>query len=222
MSFLSFLLSVSFLCLSKLLSSGKAFAAGADIKEMKDLEFVSNYKQNLFSDWADIAKLQTPTIAAVNGLALGGGCELAMLCDMIFASENAQFGQPEIKLGTIPGCGGTQRLIRAVGKSRAMDLVLTGDFMPAQEAYDRGLVGRLYKDPEALRAGAVEVATKIASYSKVIVQMAKEAVNASQELSLEEGMRLERRLFHSTFATEDRKEGMTAFVEKRPPAFQHK
>lgn len=203
-------------------SDSKAFAAGADIKEMQPLEFVSNYKNNMFSDWADISKLQTPTIAAVNGIALGGGCELAMLCDIILASENAQFGQPEIKLGTIPGCGGTQRLIRAIGKSRAMDLILTGDFMPAKEAYERGLVSRLYKDPAELREGAIDVAKKIAGHSKVICQLAKEAVNVAEETTLQEGIRFERRMFHATFATEDRKEGMTAFIEKRTANFQHK
>lgn len=189
---------------------------------MQNLEFVSNYKQNLFADWADIAKIQTPTIAAVHGYALGGGCELAMLCDIIIASESATFGQPEIKLGTIPGCGGTQRLIRAIGKSRAMDLVLTGDNLPAKEAFERGLVARLFADEDKLREGAIEMAKKIGKHSKMIVQMAKEAVNAAEELSLSEGVRFERRLFHSTFATEDRKEGMSAFVEKRKAKFTHK
>lgn len=202
--------------------SGKAFAAGADIKEMQNLDYVTNYKKNLFADWADISQIKTPTIAAVHGFALGGGCELAMLCDMIFASEDAKFGQPEIKLGTIPGCGGTQRLLKAIGKSRAMDLVLTGDFMDAKEAYDRGLVGRLFKDKDALQAGAFEAAKKIASYSKIVVQMAKESVNAAEELSLSQGLRFERRIFHSTFSLDDRKEGMTAFVEKRKANFTHK
>eukprot|EP00924_Labyrinthula_sp_SR-Ha-C_P006144 maker-scaffold_54-snap-gene-1.21-mRNA-1 protein AED:0.30 eAED:0.30 QI:228/1/1/1/1/1/2/293/274 len=202
--------------------NGKAFAAGADIKEMQPLDFVGNYKGNLFANWADITKIQTPVIAAVNGFALGGGCELAMSCDMIFASENAKFGQPEITLGTIPGCGGTQRLIRAIGKSRAMDLCLTGEFMDAKEAYERGLVARLYETPEILVEKSTEVAVKIGQFGKAAVQIAKEAVNVAEEVSLQEGLRFERRMFHATFATEDRKEGMTAFVEKRKANFTHK
>uniref|UniRef100_A0A7S3LS09 Probable enoyl-CoA hydratase, mitochondrial n=1 Tax=Aplanochytrium stocchinoi TaxID=215587 RepID=A0A7S3LS09_9STRA len=201
--------------------SEKAFAAGADIKEMAPLDYVSNYTKNFVGQWPDISKIQTPTIAAVNGFALGGGCELAMLCDIIVAGDAAKFGQPEIKLGTIPGCGGTQRLIRAIGKSRAMDLCLTGDMMDVQEAYNRGLVARVFPK-EQLVEEALKMARKIASYSKPIVQMAKEAVNVSQETSLQEGLRFERRIFHSTFDLEDRKEGMAAFVEKRAPEFKHK
>jgi len=199
----------------------KAFAAGADIKEMQHKEYVPAYTSNMFANWANISKIQTPTIAAVNGFALGGGCELAMLCDIIVAGDKAKFGQPEIKLGTIPGCGGTQRLIRAVGKSKAMELVLTGGMMDAQEAEAKGLVARVYPADE-LVDGALKMARQIASYSKPIVQMAKEAVNVSYEMSLEEGLRFERRIFHSTFSTEDRLEGMTAFVEKRAPNFKHK
>mmetsp|Transcript_7369 Transcript_7369/g.8460 ORF Transcript_7369/g.8460 Transcript_7369/m.8460 type:complete len:287 (-) Transcript_7369:1276-2136(-) len=201
--------------------SEKAFAAGADIKEMAPLDYVSNYTKNFVGQWPDISKIQTPTIAAVNGFALGGGCELAMLCDIIVAGDSAKFGQPEIKLGTIPGCGGTQRLIRAVGKSRAMDLCLTGDMMGVDEAFNRGLVARVFPK-EKLVDEAVGMARKIASYSKPVVQMAKEAVNVSQETSLQEGLRFERRIFHSTFSLEDRKEGMAAFVEKRDPDFKHK
>ncbi|GBG30357.1 Enoyl-CoA hydratase, mitochondrial [Hondaea fermentalgiana] len=201
--------------------SEKAFAAGADIKEMQSKEYINAYTTNMFANWANLSKIQTPTIAAVNGFALGGGCELAMLCDIILAGEKAKFGQPEIKLGTIPGCGGTQRLIRAVGKSKAMELVLTGNMMSAQEAEAKGLVARIYP-VEDLVDEALKMARQISSFSKPIVQMAKEAVNASYEMSLEEGCRFERRIFHSTFSTEDRLEGMTAFVEKRDPTFKHK
>mmetsp|Transcript_8480 Transcript_8480/g.24097 ORF Transcript_8480/g.24097 Transcript_8480/m.24097 type:complete len:292 (+) Transcript_8480:52-927(+) len=201
--------------------SEKAFAAGADIKEMAPKGFIEAYTTNMFANWADLTKIQTPTIAAVNGFALGGGCELAMLCDIILAGEKARFGQPEIKLGTIPGCGGTQRLIRAVGKSKAMELVLTGNMMTAQEAEAKGLVARIYP-ADKLVEEALGMARQIASYSKPVVQMAKEAVNSSYELSLEEGCRLERRLFHGSFATEDRREGMSAFVEKREAKFTHK
>lgn len=201
--------------------SEKAFAAGADIKEMQPMDYVSSYTQNMFADWANLSKIQTPTIAAVNGFALGGGCELAMLCDIILAGEKAKFGQPEIKLGTIPGCGGTQRLIRAVGKSKAMELVLTGNMMSAQEAEAKGLVARVYP-ADMLVEEALKMARQIAGYSKPIVQMAKEAVNASYEMTLYEGARFERRIFHSTFSTDDRREGMTAFVEKREAKFTHK
>jgi len=201
--------------------SEKAFAAGADIKEMAPMDYVTTYTNNMFANWANLSRIQTPTIAAVNGFALGGGCELAMLCDVILAGDKAVFGQPEIKLGTIPGCGGTQRLIRAVGKSKAMELVLTGDNMSAQEAEANGLVARVYP-AEKLIDEAIKMACKIASYSKPMVQMAKEAVNASYEMSLEEGCRFERRIFHSTFSTDDRREGMGAFIEKRKPNFTHK
>lgn len=201
-----------------LTGSEKAFAAGADIKEMASRAFIDVYSKNMFQEWADLTKIQKPTIAAVNGFALGGGCELAMMCDIIVAGENAQFGQPEVTIGTIPGCGGTQRLIRAVGKSKAMELVLTGDRMPASEALTYGLVARVTPVDKTLET-AVAMGQKIASYSKPVIAMAKEAVNASYEMTLAEGIRFERRMFHTTFATKDQKEGMGAFVEKRKPAF---
>lgn len=198
--------------------SSKAFAAGADIKEMASRTFIETYSKNMFSQWADITKISKPIIAAVDGYALGGGCELAMMCDMIFASDKAKFGQPEILLGTIPGCGGTQRLIRSVGKSKAMDMVLTGDMISAQEARDFGLVARLYTSEELVDE-ALKAANKIASFSKPVVAMAKECVNAAYEMSLAEGVTRERRTFHATFATNDQKEGMAAFVAKRPANF---
>lgn len=201
--------------------SEKAFAAGADIKEMAPKEYIEAYTTNMFANWANLSKIQTPTIAAVNGFALGGGCELAMLCDIILAGEKAKFGQPEITLGTIPGCGGTQRLIRAVGKSKAMEMCLTGVMISAEEAKESGLVARIYPADKLLEE-SLDMAAKIASFSKPIVQMCKEAVNSSYELSLEEGTRFERRIFHSTFSTIDRKEGMGAFVEKRQAKWVHK
>ena len=204
-----------------LTGSEKAFAAGADIKEMQSLDFVDVYKNDLFSGWEEIAKARKPVIAAVNGFALGGGCELAMMCDFIIASETAKFGQPEITLGVIPGMGGSQRLTRAVGKAKAMDLVLTGRMMDAAEAERAGLVARVVPADKLLDE-ALAAAAKIASLSRPSVLMAKEAVNRAQETTLEEGLRFERRLFHSLFATEDQKEGMTAFVEKRKPAFKNR
>ncbi|KAJ3288662.1 ClpP/crotonase [Rhizoclosmatium globosum] len=200
--------------------SEKAFAAGADIKEMKDLEFVQCYKNNFLADWTGITSIRKPIIAAVNGFALGGGCEVAMMCDLIYAGDKAKFGQPEIKLGTIPGAGGTQRLTSLVGKAKAMDMILTGDMITAQEAEKAGLVARIYP-AEKLVDEAVKSATVIASYSLPSVQMAKEAVNKSLELSLSEGLHLERRLFQATFATKDQKEGMKAFAEKRAANFTH-
>lgn len=201
-----------------LTGSSKAFAAGADIKEMATRTFIETYANNMFSQWADITKISKPIIAAVDGYALGGGCELAMMCDMIFASDKAKFGQPEILLGTIPGCGGTQRLIRSVGKSKAMDMVLTGDMITAQEALDFGLVSRLYPSDDLLEE-SIKAASKIGSFSKPVVAMAKECVNAAYEMSLAEGITRERRTFHATFATNDQKEGMAAFVEKRAAKF---
>jgi enoyl-CoA hydratase/carnithine racemase len=193
---------------------GKAFAAGADIREMEKMTFQEAYRKDMLGHWNDISKIRKPIIAAVNGFALGGGCELAMLCDIIIAGDNATFGQPEVKLGTIPGGGGTQRLLRAVGKSKAMELILTGEKLTAAEAEKYGLVSRVVPAGQVLEE-AIKMASIIASHSQPIVAMAKEAVNAAEELSLAEGVRFERRMFHSTFAMHDQKEGMNAFVEKR-------
>ncbi|WP_112945235.1 MULTISPECIES: enoyl-CoA hydratase [unclassified Rhizobium] len=204
-----------------LTGSERAFAAGADIKEMQPLDFADVYRRNFLGGWDDVAKVRKPVIAAVSGFALGGGCELAMICDFIIASETAKFGQPEITLGVIPGMGGSQRLTRAVGKAKAMDMVLTGRMMDAAEAERAGLVSRVVA-PDRLLDEALEAAAKIASLSRPSVLMAKEAVNRALETTLEEGLRFERRLFHSLFATEDQKEGMTAFIEKRKPAFKNR
>lgn len=201
-----------------LTGSEKAFAAGADIKEMQNRDFASNYRENFLGWWSNITGIRKPIIAAVNGYALGGGCEVAMMCDIIYAGEKAKFGQPEITIGTIPGAGGTQRLTRAIGKSRAMEMNLTGVPISATEAEAAGLVSKVFP-PESLLEEAVKTADKIASHSKIAVQFCKEATNAAYELSLAEGIRLERRLFQATFATNDRKEGMTAFVEKRKPVW---
>ncbi|EGD83206.1 crotonase [Salpingoeca rosetta] len=202
-----------------LTGSGKAFAAGADIKEMVPRTFQEVYQGNFLSFWDRVAHTKKPVIAAVNGFALGGGCELAMMCDIIYASDKAVFGQPEINLGTIPGAGGTQRLTRAIGKSNAMELVLSGDKIKADEAKQMGLVSKVFPS-ENLMDETMKLARRIAAQSLPILQMAKEAVNKSQELSLQEGLHLEKRLFHSSFATHDRKEGMTAFQEKRKPNFK--
>ncbi|KAK2852537.1 hypothetical protein Q7C36_007738 [Tachysurus vachellii] len=199
--------------------SERAFAAGADIKEMQNRTFQECFGGNFLAHWNKVSLVKKPVIAAVNGFALGGGCELAMMCDIIYAGEKAQFGQPEILLGTIPGAGGTQRLTRAVGKSLAMEMVLTGDRISAQDAKQSGLVSKVFPVDE-LVSEAIKCGEKIASNSKLVSAMAKEAVNAAFELSLNEGNRLEKRLFHATFATEDRKEGMSAFVEKRKAEFQ--
>ncbi|KAJ3192318.1 putative enoyl-CoA hydratase, mitochondrial [Irineochytrium annulatum] len=203
-----------------LTGSEKAFAAGADIKEMSSLTFIDNYKKNFIGDWTGINSIRKPIIAAVNGYALGGGCEVAMMCDIIYAGHKAKFGQPEITLGTIPGAGGTQRLTQAVGKAKAMDLVLTGGQIDAEEAEKAGLVAKVFP-AETLVEEAVKKAETIAGFSMPIVMMAKEAVNKSFEMSLTEGLHLERRLFHSTFATHDQKEGMAAFAGKRKPNFKH-
>eukprot|EP00164_Ancoracysta_twista_P002881 GFYU01003835.1.p1 GENE.GFYU01003835.1~~GFYU01003835.1.p1 ORF type:complete len:309 (-),score=53.06 GFYU01003835.1:81-962(-) len=204
-----------------LTGSEKAFAAGADIKEMQPRDYLQNWNDSYLEGWSAVSSSRKPVIAAVNGFALGGGCELAMMCDIIIAGDKAKFGQPEIKLGTIPGAGGSQRLLRAIGKSRAMELCLTGDFMGADEAERKGLVSRVVPASELVDS-ALDTAKKIASMSKPITAMCKEAVNASYEMSLEQGLIYEKRLFWATFASEDRKEGMTAFVEKRDPAWQDK
>jgi enoyl-CoA hydratase len=202
--------------------SEKAFAAGADIKEMADKSYVGAYLEDFITvGWERVTRCRKPVIAAVAGYALGGGCELAMMCDFIIAADNAKFGQPEITLGTIPGSGGTQRLTRLVGKSKAMEMVLTGRMMDAEEAERSGLVSRIVP-LESLMDEAFKAADTIADMSLPIVFMAKEAVNRSYETTLAEGVKFERRVFHSTFATEDQKEGMAAFIEKRQPEFRHR
>jgi enoyl-CoA hydratase len=200
--------------------SEKAFAAGADIKEMAEKTFTDAYLGDFAANWDRAGTVRKPLIAAVAGFALGGGCELAMLCDMIIAADNAKFGQPEIKLGVIPGIGGTQRLTRAVGKAKAMDLVLTGRMMDVQEAERSGLVARIVPLASLLDE-AIKTAETIAALSLPSVLAAKEAVNVAFETSLAEGVRFERRIFHSMFATADQKEGMAAFIAKRPPKFEN-
>ena len=202
--------------------SDKAFAAGADIKEMLPKSYMDVYLEDFITrNWERVARCRKPTIAAVAGFALGGGCELAMMCDTIIAADTAMFGQPEITIGTIPGSGGTQRLTRAVGKAKAMEMCLTGRMMDAAEAERAGLVSRVVPAAELLDE-AVKVAGKIASLSRPAVMMAKEAINRAYETTLAEGVRFERRLFHSTFATEDQKEGMAAFIEKRKPSYKNR
>jgi enoyl-CoA hydratase len=201
--------------------SDKAFAAGADIKEMADKDFADAYFGDFCADWHQVAAARKPVIAAVAGFALGGGCELAMQCDIIIAADNAKFGQPEIKLGIIPGIGGTQRLTHAVGKSKAMDLILTGRMMDAAEAERANLVARVVPAASLLDE-AFKVADTIATMSLPSVLAAKESVNRAFETSQAEGIRFERRIFHSLFATHDQGEGMHAFIEKRPPKFQNK
>ncbi|WP_340108792.1 enoyl-CoA hydratase [Pikeienuella sp. HZG-20] len=200
--------------------SEKAFAAGADIKEMSDKSFMDMYYSDAFSGWDGFAKMRTPKIAAVSGYALGGGCELAMMCDFIIAGEGAKFGQPEIKLGVIPGMGGSQRLARAVGKAKAMDMVLTGRMMGAEEAERAGLVSRVVPDANVMDE-AMKAAETIASYSKPSTMVAKEAVDRAFETTLAEGLHFERRVFFGLFATQDQKEGMKAFTEKRKADFKH-
>jgi enoyl-CoA hydratase len=204
-----------------LTGSEKAFAAGADIKEMQDKTFAEVFLRDFISRWENVAKTRKPVVAAVAGFALGGGCELAMMCDFILAADTAKFGQPEIKLGVIPGAGGTQRLTRFVGKSKAMEMVLTGRMMDAAEAERSGLVSRVVPAAE-LVAEALKVAATIAGFSAAAVYAAKESVNRAYETTLAEGVRFERRIFHSLFATEDQKEGMRAFAEKRPAAFKNR
>jgi enoyl-CoA hydratase len=201
--------------------SDRAFAAGADIKEMAPRSYMDMYTQDWFAAWDELARVRTPLIAAVAGHALGGGCELAMICDFIIAADNAKFGQPEIKLGVIPGMGGSQRLTRAIGKSKAMEMVLTGRTMGAEEAERAGLVARVV--PVAgLMEDALATAEAIAGMSRPIALLAKEAVNAAYEMSLAEGVHFERRLNHSCWATDDQKEGMAAFIDKRTPEFTHR
>jgi enoyl-CoA hydratase len=204
-----------------LTGSEKAFAAGADIKEMQAKTYVEVYLQDIFAGWEELTRARKPIIAAVAGYALGGGCELAMMCDFIIAADNAKFGQPEITLGVMPGMGGSQRLTRFVGKSKAMDMVLTGRMMDAAEAERSGLVSRVVPAAELVDE-AVKAAQKIAEFSLPAVIMAKEAVNRSYETMLSEGLRFERRVFHSMFALDDQKEGMAAFTEKRKPAFRNR
>jgi enoyl-CoA hydratase len=202
--------------------SEKAFAAGADIGAMSTWSYMDVFKAEYISrNWETIKRVRKPVIAAVSGYALGGGCELVMMCDIVIAAETARFGQPEIKLGIIPGAGGTQRLPRAVGKAKAMDLVLSARMMDAREAESAGLVSRVVAADKVLEE-AVATATAIAGFSLPAVMMAKEAVNRAYEAPLSEGMLFERRLFHSLFATEDQKEGMAAFVEKRAAQFKHR
>ena len=205
-----------------LTGSEKAFAAGADVREMADKSFVDVFMADLFGPEVEaISRIRKPIIAAVSGFALGGGCELAMMCDFIIASDTAKFGQPEINLGIVAGMGGTQRLTRLVGKSKSMDMHLTGRFMDATEAERCGLVSRIFPVSDLINE-ALKIAGKIAQRSTLSVMAVKEAVNRAQEVSLREGLLFERRLFHALFATEDQKEGMAAFVEKRQPQFRDK
>ena len=203
-----------------LMGSESVFAAGADIKEMQPKTYMEAYKSDFITKgWEKVSTLRKPIIAAVSGYALGGGCELALMCDFIIASETAKFGQPEVTLGTMPGAGGTQRLARSIGKAKAMDLCLTGRLMDATEAERAGLVSRVVP-AEHLKEEALKVAQKIASYSLPVLMMIKESIDRAFETPLSEGLKFERRLFHSTFALEDQKEGMAAFVEKRAPVFK--
>jgi enoyl-CoA hydratase len=204
-----------------LTGSDRAFAAGADIKEMSGRSFVDVVKTDFIAPWEGISRARKPIIAAVAGYALGGGCEIAMMCDFIIAGESAKFGQPEIKLGVMPGAGGTQRLARCIGKAKTMDLCLTGRMMDAEEAERSGLVSRIVPDME-LMAEAMRAAEAIAGFSLPSAMMTKESVNRAFETTLAEGVRFERRLFQSLFATEDQTEGMAAFVAKRPPDFKHR
>jgi len=204
-----------------LTGSEKAFAAGADIKEMQNKTYMEAYKNNFISDtWERPATFRKPIIAAVAGYALGGGCEMAMMCDFILAADTAKFGQPEITLGILPGAGGTQRLTRAIGKSKAMEMCLTGRMMDAEEAERAGLISRIVPADELLN-DALKTASKIASMSIPVAMMTKEAVNQAFETTLSQGVLFERRLFHSTFALDDQKEGMAAFVEKRKPEWEN-
>ena len=204
-----------------LTGSEKAFAAGADIREMQPLSYVDLIQNDFVAAWERLAAVRKPVIAAVSGFALGGGCELALMCDIVIAAESAKFGQPEVTLGLMPGAGGTQRLARAVGKAKTMDMVLTGRLIDAAEAERIGLVSRVVPAAELMDT-ALAVAAKVAGLARSSALLAKEAVNRAFETPLSEGIRTERRLFHSLFATEDAREGMAAFVEKRPPAFRNR
>jgi enoyl-CoA hydratase len=204
-----------------LTGNDKAFAAGADIKEMADKQFIDAFLGDFVSNWDAVARARKPVVTAVAGFALGGGCELAMQSDIVIAADTAKFGQPEIKIGVIPGIGGTQRLVRAVGKAKAMEMILTGRMMDAAEAERSGLVTRVVPAAKLMEE-AVKIADVIANMSLPSVLAAKEAINAAFESSLAEGVRFEQRIFHSLFATEDQKEGMKAFVEKRPPKWKNK
>ncbi|XP_015117748.1 probable enoyl-CoA hydratase, mitochondrial isoform X2 [Diachasma alloeum] len=204
-----------------LTGSEKAFAAGADIKEMMNNTFANNITQGFLENWDSVAKCRKPIIAAVNGYALGGGCEVAMMCDIIYAGDKAKFGQPEINLGTIPGAGGTQRLTRAIGKSKAMEMILTGNPITAEEAEKSGLVSKIFP-ADKLVSEAIKTGEKIAAQSQIAVALAKEAVSKAYETTLNEGLHYEKRIFQATFATVDQKEGMAAFIEKRPPKFTNK
>ncbi len=201
-----------------LTGNDRAFAAGADIVELRAQDHMSMYRSNFFEGWDRFAALRTPKIAAVSGYALGGGCELAMMCDLIFAAENARFGQPELKIGVIPGIGGSQRLTRLIGRARAMDMILTGRMIDAAEALQAGLVSRVVPKGR-LETEAMEAAQTIAGYSKPSVMMARECVAMAEETGLAEGMRFERRVYHAIFGTADKNEGMDAFLEKRMPDF---
>ena len=202
--------------------SEKAFCAGADIKEMSDKDYMDVYKEDFITvNWERLSHCRKPVIAAVAGYALGGGCEFAMMCDFILAADTAKFGQPEILIGTIPGAGGTQRLTRFIGKAKAMEMVITGRMMDAEEAERAGLVSRIIPAAELVEE-AIKTAEKISNLSRPVVMLAKESVNRAYETTLAEGVRFERRLFHSTFATKDQKEGMAAFAEKRTADFKHR
>ncbi len=201
--------------------NGKGFAAGADISEMASMDAPTMVRTDYFSQWDRLGERQVPMVAAVHGFALGGGCELAMMCDIIIAAQSAKFGQPEIKLGVMPGMGGTQRLTRLIGRSRAMDLILTGRTINAEEAERIGLISRVVPDGELIVA-ADEIAATIAGYSRSAAQLAREAVDRADDLTLADGLRFERRSFHSLFAGPDQSEGMRAFLEKRAPDFSHK
>ncbi len=205
-----------------LTGKGRAFAAGADIKEMANKTYADAYTEDFITrNWEEATRCRKPIIAAVNGLALGGGCELAMMCDFILCADTARFGQPEVKVGVMPGAGGTQRLSRSIGKSKAMEMCLTGRMMPADEAERCGLVSRIVPAHELIDE-AIRVATQIAELSRPMIMMTKEALNRSFEVPLAEGVRFERRLAHTTFALEDHKEGAAAFAEKRKPIFRHR